>query len=131
MSLFSNVKKAIYLGNPNLKKTGITQQLTEEQVREFVKCAKDPVYFIENYVKVVMLDRGFVQIDLYPFQKEAIKKAEEYFTEYIKLIIKDKWIDFEYLKQLRIEGVARGLNEEEIRDIIKEKKEDINRLKIM
>ena len=74
MSLFSNVKKAIYLGNPNLKKTGITQQLTEEQVREFVKCAKDPVYFIENYVKVVMLDRGFVQIDLYPFQKEAIKK---------------------------------------------------------
>ena len=64
-------------------------------------------------------------------QKEAIKKAEEYFTEYIKLIIKDKWIDFEYLKQLRIEGVARGLNEEEIRDIIKEKKEDINWLKIM
>jgi len=47
-------------------------QLTEDQVREFVRCAQDPIYFIENYVKIITLDKGFVQISLYPFQKEAI-----------------------------------------------------------
>ena len=74
MNLLAKAKKAIYLGNPNLKKTGVAnQQLTAEQVREYVRCAKEPEYFIENYVKIVVLDRGFVKIDLYPFQKEAIK----------------------------------------------------------
>lgn len=63
-----------YLGNPNLKRTNMSLSLTEEQVREYVKCAKDPVYFIENYVKIIVLDKGFVKIDLYPFQREAIKK---------------------------------------------------------
>ena len=47
-------------------------QLTEDQVREFVKCAEDPIYFIENYVKIITLDKGFVQINLYPFQRQAI-----------------------------------------------------------
>jgi len=46
--------------------------LTEEQVREYVKCAQDPTYFIENYVKIITLDKGFVQIELYPFQKEVV-----------------------------------------------------------
>jgi hypothetical protein len=52
-------------------------QLTEDQVREFVKCAKDPVYFIENYVKIITLDKGFVQISLYPFQKQAVVDINE------------------------------------------------------
>lgn len=47
-------------------------QLTEEQIREYVRCAKDPIYFIENYVKIITLDKGFVQIKLYPFQKQAV-----------------------------------------------------------
>lgn len=72
MNLPNKVKN--YLGNPRLKRVNMPMQLTEDQVREYVKCANDPVYFIENYVKVVMLDRGFVQINLYPFQKDAIEK---------------------------------------------------------
>jgi len=72
MSLVNKVKN--YLGNPRLKRVNMTMNLTEDQVREYVKCSQDPVYFIENYVKVVMLDRGFVQIDLYPFQRDAIDK---------------------------------------------------------
>lgn len=74
MNLTTKFKKAVYLGNPNLKKIGVTQQLTEEQVREYVKCAESPEYFIENYVKIVVLDKGFVQIKLHPFQKIAIEK---------------------------------------------------------
>lgn len=61
-----------YLGNPKLKRINTTQQVTSEQVEEYVKCAKDPVYFIENYVKIITLDKGFVQISLYPFQREAV-----------------------------------------------------------
>jgi hypothetical protein len=52
-------------------------QLTEEQVREYVKCAKDPIYFIENYVKIITLDKGFVQISLYPFQRQAVKDIND------------------------------------------------------
>ena len=52
-------------------------QLTEDQVREFVRCSQDPVYFIENYVKIITLDKGFVQISLYPFQRQAITDINE------------------------------------------------------
>jgi len=52
-------------------------QLTEEQVREFVRCAEDPIYFIENYVKIITLDKGFVQISLYPFQRQAVKDIND------------------------------------------------------
>ena len=52
-------------------------QLTEDQVREFVKCAKDPTYFIENYVKIITLDKGFVQIELYPFQRHVVNDINE------------------------------------------------------
>ena len=70
MNLTTRIKN--YLGNPNLKRTNMQLQLTENEVREFVRCAEDPIYFIEHYVKIITLDKGFVQIKLYPFQKEAI-----------------------------------------------------------
>lgn len=66
-----------YLGNPNLKRINMALQMTEEQVREYIKCAEDPIYFIEHYVKIITLDKGFVQIKLYPFQKEAIVDINE------------------------------------------------------
>jgi len=61
-----------YLANPRLKRTNVVLDLTEDQVREFIKCSQDPIYFIENYVKIITLDRGFVQIKLYPFQRQAV-----------------------------------------------------------
>ena len=47
-----------YLGNPNLKKTNVQQEFTAEQIEEYVKCSKDPSYFIEKYVKIINLDEG-------------------------------------------------------------------------
>jgi hypothetical protein len=61
-----------YLGNPKLKRVNMAMNLTEEQVREYVKCAQSPEYFIENYVKIISPDKGFVQIELYPFQKDVV-----------------------------------------------------------
>ena len=46
----------IYLGNPNLKKANVAQEFSEEQILEFMKCAGDPVYFANNYMKIVYLD---------------------------------------------------------------------------
>jgi hypothetical protein len=69
-------KKNIYLGNPRLKKIGVNVSLTQEQINEYIRCKADPIYFIQNYVKIVTLDRGFVGIDLYPFQKNAIEDIQ-------------------------------------------------------
>ncbi|CAB4124367.1 large terminase protein [uncultured Caudovirales phage] len=66
-------RKDSYLGNPKLKKVGVNVSLTEDQIREYVKCRDNPVYFAQNYVKIVTLDKGFVPIDLYPFQIETIE----------------------------------------------------------
>lgn len=70
-------KLKTYLGNPKLKKVGVNVELDVDQVGEFVKCAQDPIYFIENYVKIITLDKGFVKIDLYPFQKKAVREINE------------------------------------------------------
>jgi Terminase large subunit, T4likevirus-type, N-terminal/Terminase RNaseH-like domain len=75
MNVASRLKN--YLGNPRLKRVNMSMQLTEEQVREYVKCAQDPTYFIENYVKIITLDKGFVQISLYPFQKQVVSDIND------------------------------------------------------
>jgi hypothetical protein len=37
-----------YLGNINLKRKGVAIEWTEDMVQEFIKCAKDPIYFAER-----------------------------------------------------------------------------------
>ena len=41
-----------YLGNPNLKRSNVNINYTKEQLEEYIKCAKDPVYFIEEYIQI-------------------------------------------------------------------------------
>ena len=65
-----NVKN--YLGSPKLKAIGVQVSLNQDELEEYIRCARDPIYFIERYVKIVTIDRGFVSISLYDFQKEAI-----------------------------------------------------------
>ena len=67
----------VYLGNPNLKKANVQQEFTEEQILEFMKCAGDPVYFANNYMKIVSLDEGLVQFKPYDFQETLIKNFHE------------------------------------------------------
>ena len=62
----------IYLGNPLLKKANVQQDFTKEQIAEYVKCAKDPVYFTKNYVQIVSLDEGLVPFKMWDFQEELI-----------------------------------------------------------
>ena len=67
----------IYLGNPNLKRANVAQNFTAEEVQEFVKCSKDPVYFITNYIKIISLDLGLVPFELYPFQADMVNKFHD------------------------------------------------------
>ena len=62
----------VYLGNPNLKKANTPIEFTQEQVLEFIKCKDDPVYFANNYVKIVSLDEGLVPFSPYHFQEKLI-----------------------------------------------------------
>lgn len=66
-----------YLGNPNLKRANISTSFTEEQVEEWVKCANNPEYFIENYVKIVNVDLGFIAFEPYDFQIDIINKVQK------------------------------------------------------
>lgn len=70
-------KTESYLGNDNLKAAGIQVNFTEDQVKEYVKCAQDPIYFIKNYIKIVSLDKGLVPFELYDFQEEMVRKVHE------------------------------------------------------
>jgi len=67
----------VYLGNPNLKKANTAIEFTQENIIEFLKCKDDPVYFANNYIKIVSLDEGLVPFKQYPFQKKLIQNFHE------------------------------------------------------
>jgi hypothetical protein len=59
-----------YQGNPNVKGDGVAQQWTEHDVQEYARCMQDPSYFARNYVKIISLDKGLVNFNLYPYQEK-------------------------------------------------------------
>ena len=67
----------VYLGNPNLKKANTAIEFTQEQIYEFMKCKEDPVYFANNYIKIVSLDEGLTQFHPYHFQEKLINNFHE------------------------------------------------------
>ena len=67
----------VYLGNPNLKKANTPIEFTQEQIYEFMRCKEDPVYFANNYIKIVSLDEGLTQFHPYHFQEKLINNFHE------------------------------------------------------
>jgi hypothetical protein len=61
-----------YKNNQNLKGEGVSFVFTKEQIEERIKCTRDPVYFIEKYMKIVHVDRGLIPFQLYDFQKRLL-----------------------------------------------------------
>ena len=66
-----------YLSNPNLKKVGVNIEFTQDQIQDYVKCAKDPIYFIKKFVKIVHVDHGLIPLDLYEYQERMINTFNE------------------------------------------------------
>jgi len=62
-----------YMSNPRLRRAGQEISLSKEEVKIYLKCARDPIYFIETFVKIVTIDEGIVPIKLWKFQKKLLK----------------------------------------------------------
>jgi len=71
------VASETYLGNPNLKNVGQKIEWTEESLTEYMKCKENPEYFIENFVKIIHVDKGLVPFDMYDYQKDMIHKFND------------------------------------------------------
>ena len=61
-----------YLGNPNLKKAHTSSRFTKKQIKEVMSCLESPKYFIENYLKIVTIDKGLVPFEMYDFQRKMV-----------------------------------------------------------
>jgi hypothetical protein len=61
-----------YRDNVNLKPHGVKIDFTPSQVKEYVKCAQDPMYFVKKYVKAVSLNEGLIPYHPYPYQEKII-----------------------------------------------------------
>lgn len=61
-----------YKGNPSLTRALTPVVFTPEQVFELIKCKDDPIYFIENYVKITTVDEGYAPFKMYDYQKDFI-----------------------------------------------------------
>lgn len=66
-----------YNANPNLKNRDVAIPYTPEQLQELVKCKDDPIYFINNYVKIINLDKGLVPFNLFPYQERMVKTLHD------------------------------------------------------
>lgn len=47
--------------------------LTSHEFLELEKCMQDPIYFFENYIKIISLDKGLIPFKMFKKQKEMTK----------------------------------------------------------
>jgi hypothetical protein len=66
-----------YNGNANLKAVGVPVSYSESELEEYIKCKEDPVYFIQNYCKIISLDHGLVPFNLYGYQMKFIQSMQD------------------------------------------------------
>ena len=50
----------------------------QHQVREIVKCGKDPVYFMNKYLKIQHPLKGLIPFKTYPFQDDCVKEFNDH-----------------------------------------------------
>ena len=62
-----------YKGNVLLKKSNQNIEWTHDLIAEYVKCANDPVYFTETYMKIISINEGLINFKLYDYQKKMIR----------------------------------------------------------
>lgn len=62
----------------NLRDANESVSLKPWQIQEIKKCAKNPIYFIRNYVYINTKDNGMQLMKTYPFQDKAIMRFLKY-----------------------------------------------------
>tara|TARA_Y100001951_G_scaffold2038_1_gene1410 strand:- start:595 stop:2232 length:1638 start_codon:yes stop_codon:yes gene_type:complete len=66
-----------YLGNPQLKAAYVPQDFTEEQIKEYVKCRTDPIYFISEFIKIISVDEGLIDFELRDYQEDMVQSFHD------------------------------------------------------
>jgi hypothetical protein len=66
-----------YLGNRNLKRTDVPIEWDAVKIKEYKKCSQDQKYFIKNYCKIVHVDKGLVNFELWKFQEKMVDTFEK------------------------------------------------------
>ena len=69
--VFDNFKS--YLGNPNLKRSGVNVNWTPKMIKEYKKCASDPLYFSKKYIKIINVNDGLIEFKPYEYQSRMIE----------------------------------------------------------
>lgn len=64
-------KFKIYMNDPKLKGLHSKFEMKDWQIEEFRKCKNDILYFA-NYCKIIHIDKGLINIDLYPYQRQML-----------------------------------------------------------
>lgn len=85
--------------NPNIKRGHTQLTVSDIEQTEFSKCARDPLYFIENYVYVRHPVTGKTLFQLYPYQRELIRKYHDN-KEVITLFPRQSGKDLEITTEL-------------------------------
>lgn len=62
--------------NPKLKKANVEVEFTPADINELKRCARDPVYFINTYVKIKHPIQGQIAFKLRDYQEALIRKFE-------------------------------------------------------
>ena len=48
--------------------------MTEEELKEYIKCRKDPIYFFKTYGRVRHPKKGLMPFELYDFQEDTLNE---------------------------------------------------------
>lgn len=59
----------------------------QAQIKEIIRCGKDPVYFINKYIKIQHPTKGLIPFETYPFQNECI---EDFIKHRFNIILKSR-----------------------------------------
>jgi hypothetical protein len=66
-----------YKGNVLLKRSNQDIEWTPELIQEWVKCSEDPIYFIENHMKIITLNDGLQNFKPYPYQRDMLTSFKD------------------------------------------------------
>lgn len=70
------IKSSSYNGNPKLKRANVELEFSPEEIKEYIKCSKDPIYFIKTHCKIVNVDLGLINFGLWDFQEDMVQQFE-------------------------------------------------------
>ncbi len=63
--------------NRNIRKSGAQVEMTYEQLIEFERCMKDPIYFCRHYVMIQHPKLGSIHFDMYDYQEEMLRMYQD------------------------------------------------------